>query len=262
MSISSINSMIRLRGTLCRRHYHRQPPPARSARATSGRRWQRRHVRRPGRACLLAGRVPTAAVMRMRLLVPDAIRSGIRFLCTTINSMPSLISAPAISCYRSVGQAGLHADRSDELAIGHPDHPRPASLGRTAPMDAARRLEPGRGRGAVERRLGTAGGRGFAGREPSAAVLRDTPGRSARSGAATQRAALATCRTSLLLIQFELHVGRQVGQQAAVGVIGNDFHRVGDDVLGHRGVRSGPCRPCRGTSRREGVHGESHRLTG
>ena len=40
------------------------------------------------------------------------------------------------------------------------------------------------------------------------------------------------------LVHFELHVGRQIGQQFAVGIVGRHDHGVRDDVLRHLGVHA------------------------
>jgi hypothetical protein len=42
----------------------------------------------------------------------------------------------------------------------------------------------------------------------------------------------------VMAIQFEFDVRREIRQQSSVGVVGHDLHRVGDDVLGHRGVQA------------------------
>ena len=61
---------------------------------------------------------------------------------------------------------------------------------------------------------------------------------------------------------IELHVRRQVRQQLAVGVVRSDLHRVGDDVLRHRGVQADLAHLAVKHLAGEGVHGERDGLAG
>ena len=62
--------------------------------------------------------------------------------------------------------------------------------------------------------------------------------------------------------RFELRIGRQVGQQFAIGIVGVHLDRVGDDVLGHRRVEPNLADAPVEHPVGKRVHGEGHRLSG
>ena len=64
------------------------------------------------------------------------------------------------------------------------------------------------------------------------------------------------------VLQLELHIGSQVRQQTFVRVVGDDFHGVGDHVLGHGSIQPHFAHRTLEGFTGEGIHGEGHRLAG
>ena len=193
-------------------------------------------------------------------------------------SMPSCTSLAGNLGVRAVGGDDPHVDGPDVIAVLHPDAAAIVVFllrgglrcGRARASAGLGRRSPGRA-GALRLPIRRQGRRSASRRRPCFRAPSRPPEADRtefrNSGSDLRRPRLPPQRRVghqqhvPVLLDLELHVRRHVGQELfRWSCHGLDHHRVGDDVLRHRGVQAGSGPPCRESLVGIGVDGEVDRL--